>query len=70
MVAPSTMSLSHASSQPMCHTSAPHWRQAGRFSTVENAERKLDELRSEGLDAVLSMIDGICVIVREAGTTV
>ena len=42
----------------------PHWRQVGRFSTVEKAEARVCELRSQGVDAVLSMIDGLCVLAR------
>ncbi len=43
---------------------APHWRQVARFSTVEKAEATLAELKSHGVDAVLSMIDGLCVLAR------
>ena len=41
-----------------------HWRQVDRFSTVEHAEELIDLLRSQGVDAVLSMADGLCVLAR------
>lgn len=44
----------------------PHWCQVGRFSTVEKAEAKVAELHSRGIDAVLSMIDGLCVLARNS----
>ncbi len=44
---------------------APHWRQVARFSTVEKAEARVCELRSQGVEAVLSMIDGLCVLARK-----
>lgn len=43
----------------------PHFRQVGRYSTVEQAEATVSRLREEGVDAVLSMIDGLCVIARD-----
>lgn len=41
-----------------------HWRQVDRFATVEEAEARIDDLHSRGIDAVLSMIDGLCVLAR------
>ena len=41
-----------------------HWRQVDRFSTVEHAEELVDLLRSQGVDAVLSMADALCVLAR------
>ena len=43
----------------------PHWRQVGRFSTVEKAEARVCELKSQGVEAVMSMIDGLCVLARK-----
>lgn len=40
-----------------------HWRQLKRYSTVERAEEDMEALKSQGIDAVLSMIDGLCVLV-------
>lgn len=42
-----------------------HWRQVGRFSTVEQAEAALHRLESEGVHAVVSMIDGLCVLAED-----
>lgn len=41
-----------------------HWRQVRKCSTVESAETTVRELRAQGIDAVLSMIDGLCVLAR------
>ena len=46
-------------SQPGCG-----WRMFDHFSTLERAESKLSELTSAGLDARLSLIDGLSIIVR------
>lgn len=40
------------------------WRLVDHFNTVEDAERLLDELRNEGVDAEVSLIDGLSVIAR------
>lgn len=50
--------------RPAREDQVPHWRQVARFSTVEKAEATLAELKSHGVDAVLSMIDGLCVLAR------
>ena len=47
--------------QPVSPTA--RWRQVNRFSTVESAEQQVADLQSQGIDAVLSMIDGLCVLV-------
>ena len=41
-----------------------HWRQLRRFSTIEGAEEMIADLRSQGLEAKLSLIDGLCVLAR------
>lgn len=45
---------------------SPHWRKVAQFSTVEKAEAMLAELQSRGIDATLSMIDGLCVLARNS----
>lgn len=42
-----------------------HWRLAGRTNTVEEAERMIAELESRGSHAVLSLADGLCVLVEQ-----
>ncbi len=42
-----------------------HWRQVGRFSTVEQAEATVSRLEAEGVHAVLSMVDGLCVLAED-----
>ncbi|MBI1310438.1 hypothetical protein GC176_03955 [bacterium] len=42
-----------------------HWRLAGRMNTVEEAERMVADLESRGSHAVLSMADGLCVLVEQ-----
>lgn len=44
--------------------SACEWRMFDHYSTLERAETKLSELTSAGLDARLSLIDGLSIIVR------
>ncbi len=52
--------------RPAKAENTPHWHQVARYSTVEKAEAKLAELHSRGVDAVLSMIDGLCVLARNS----
>ncbi len=40
------------------------WRLVDHFNTVENAEHAVEELRLAGVEAELSLIDGLCVIAR------
>lgn len=40
------------------------WRLVDHFNTVEDAERVLDQLRHEGVEAEVSLIDGLSVIAR------
>lgn len=40
------------------------WRLVDHFNTVEEAERVLDQLRHEGIEAEVSLIDGLSVIAR------
>lgn len=42
------------------------WRLVDHFNTVEDAERVLDKLRHEGVEAEVSLIDGLSVIARRA----
>ncbi len=42
------------------------WRLVDHFNTVENAELAVDKLRLAGVDAELSLIDGLSVIARRA----
>ena len=46
-------------SQPACA-----WQLVDHYSTLERAESKLNELTTAGLDARLSLIDGLSIIVR------
>ncbi|MDA0282857.1 MAG: hypothetical protein O3B13_03330 [Planctomycetota bacterium] len=39
-----------------------HWRQVKRCSTVESAEQEIARLRTKGIEAFLSMVDGLCVL--------
>ncbi|NQV24002.1 MAG: hypothetical protein HQ518_06500 [Rhodopirellula sp.] len=39
-----------------------HWRQVKRCSTVESAEQEIARLRAKGVEAFLSMVDGLCVL--------
>ncbi len=39
-----------------------HWRQVKRCSTVESAEQEIARLRGKGIEAFLSMVDGLCVL--------
>ena len=41
-----------------------HWRKVDRFSTVEPAEQRVAALREQGVEAVLCMLDGLCVLAR------
>ena len=40
------------------------WRLVDHFNTVEEAERVLDQLRHDGVEAEVSLIDGLSVIAR------
>ena len=40
------------------------WRLVDHFNTVEEAEHVVDELRHAGVEAELSLVDGLCVIAR------
>ncbi len=42
------------------------WRLVDHFNTVESAEHAVAELRLAGVEAELSLIDGLCVIARRA----
>ncbi len=42
-----------------------HWRMAGRMNTIEEAERMVSTLESDGEHAVISMLDGLCVLVEQ-----
>lgn len=42
-----------------------HWKLAGRMNTVEQAERLISDLESRGSHAVLSLADGLCVLVEQ-----
>ena len=58
-----TVSPSAASSVARSHVSqCVHWRQVKRCSTVESAEKEIARLRAKGIDAFLSMVDGLCVL--------
>ncbi len=50
--------LTHRS-RPLCE-----WRLVHHVNTVEEAERVVDELRHEGVEAEVSLIDGLSVIAR------
>jgi len=43
-----------------------HWRLAGRMNTVEEAERMVADLEARGSHAVLSLADGLSVLVEHA----
>ena len=43
-----------------------HWRLAGRMNTVEEAERMVADLEARGSHAVLSLADGLSVLVEQA----
>ena len=43
-----------------------HWRLAGRMNTVEEAERMVADLEACGSHAVLSLADGLSVLVEQA----
>ena len=45
------------------YDSVCEWRMVNHFNTLEDAERAVEELRNEGLDAELSLSDGLCVVV-------
>ncbi|MHC4877944.1 MAG: hypothetical protein ACYTGL_15915 [Planctomycetota bacterium] len=49
---------------PVCE-----WRLVDHFNTVEEAERELESLRMAGVEAELSLIDGLCVIARRTEHT-
>jgi hypothetical protein len=40
------------------------WRQVCQVNTVEEAEEMIEDLKATGVDAALSMIDGLSVIAR------
>jgi hypothetical protein len=40
------------------------WRLVDHFNTVEDAEVTVERLRLAGVEAELSLIDGLCVIAR------
>ena len=42
-----------------------HWRMAGRMNTVEEAERLVADYEARGSHAVISMLDGLCVLVEQ-----
>ena len=42
-----------------------HWRLAGRMNTVEEAERMVADYEARGSHAVLSLADGLCVLVEQ-----
>lgn len=54
----------HTSTLPQTESPLAHWRQVRRLTTVEEAEHMVEDLQSQGIDAVLSMIDGLCVLAR------
>ncbi len=41
-----------------------NWEMVGTCPTMESARQTLDELRAAGVDAAITMIDGLCVIAR------
>lgn len=41
-----------------------HWSIAGRFSTLESAERLLNQLHVRGIEAYVTLIGGLSVIAR------
>jgi len=58
-----TLSPPAASSIARSHVSqCAHWRQVKRCSTVESAEQEIARLRAKGIEAFLSMVDGLCVL--------
>lgn len=58
-----TLSPPAASSIASSHVSqCAHWRQVKRCSTVESAEQEIARLRAQGIEAFLSMVDGLCVL--------
>ena len=62
-VSPSTANIA----VPGSHVSqCAHWRQVKRCSTVESAEQEIARLRTQGIDAFLSMVDGLCVLAPTA----
>ncbi|NQV28981.1 MAG: hypothetical protein HQ518_31890 [Rhodopirellula sp.] len=44
---------------PVCQ-----WRLVDHFNTVEDAEQAVDDLRDEGIQAQVSLIDGLSVIAK------
>ena len=42
----------------------PSWRLVNSFSTLENAQRLMNQLRSNGIEASLALINGVSVIAR------
>jgi hypothetical protein len=58
-----TLSLPTDNAVSSSHVSqCAHWRQVKRCSTVESAEQEIARLRAQGIDALLSMVDGLCVL--------
>lgn len=58
-----TLSRPTSDSVSRTHVSqCEHWRQVKRCSTVESAEQEITRLRAQGIDALLSMVDGLCVL--------
>ena len=55
--------ISENAAVPASHVSqCAHWRQVKRCSTVESADQEIARLRARGIDAFLSMVDGLCVL--------
>jgi hypothetical protein len=40
------------------------WKQVSQVNTVQEAEEVIEDLKASGVDAALSMIDGLSVIAR------
>lgn len=40
------------------------WELVGTYPTMEIARATLDELRAEGVESAITMIEGLCVIAR------
>lgn len=59
------------SNRERSHRASPvcEWRLVDHFNTVEEAERVLDKLRRKGVEAELSLIDGLSVIARRSVLT-
>jgi len=62
MVATKPLPTTHTSTQGPHVSQCVHWRQVKRCSTVESADQEIARLRSKGIDALLSMVDGLCVL--------